>query len=167
MDPQKLIWIDTQGSLTHIVAIFKFGDVSEPRAKKWPKLNRQLKIACRGGCTDWEGGSDGCGGGCVLLLDLDTYFLPQYWQCVGLFFWWNMPIYQFSCIVLLKIFYFLLIWCIKYPRKCRFSIKKTFRVDLDPHILTVCGSDFFVEMANSPVFSLILPLNYIKMSFYF
>ena len=33
-DPQKLISIDTQGSLTHIAAIFKFGDVSGPRAKK-------------------------------------------------------------------------------------------------------------------------------------
>ena len=26
--------MDTQGSLTHIAAIFKFGDVSGPRAKK-------------------------------------------------------------------------------------------------------------------------------------
>ena len=43
-DPQKLIWIDTQGSLTHIATIFKFRDVSGPRAKKWPKVNRQLKI---------------------------------------------------------------------------------------------------------------------------
>ena len=43
MDPQKLIWIDTQGSLTHIAAIFKFGDVSGPRAKKWPKVNHGLK----------------------------------------------------------------------------------------------------------------------------
>ena len=43
MDPQKLIWIDTQGSVTHIAAIFKFGDVSGPRAKKWPKVNRRLK----------------------------------------------------------------------------------------------------------------------------
>ena len=34
MDPQKLISIDTQGSLTHIAAIFKFGDVSGPCAKK-------------------------------------------------------------------------------------------------------------------------------------
>ena len=31
-------------SLTHIAAIFKFGDVSGPRAKKWPKVNRRLKI---------------------------------------------------------------------------------------------------------------------------
>ena len=37
-DIQKLIWIDTQGSLTHIVEIFKFGNVSGPRATKWPKL---------------------------------------------------------------------------------------------------------------------------------
>ena len=44
MDPQKLIYMDTQGSLTHIAAIFKFGDVSGPRAKKWPKVNCQLKI---------------------------------------------------------------------------------------------------------------------------
>ena len=36
--------MDTQGSLTHIAVIFKFGDVSEPRAKKWPKVNRRLKI---------------------------------------------------------------------------------------------------------------------------
>ena len=43
MDPQRLIWIDTQGSLTHIAAIFKFGDVSGPRAKKWPKVNHRLK----------------------------------------------------------------------------------------------------------------------------
>ena len=44
MDPQKLIWIDTQGSLTHIAVIFQFGDVSGPRAKKWPKVNHGLKI---------------------------------------------------------------------------------------------------------------------------
>ena len=43
MDPQKLIWIDTQGSVTHVAAIFKFGDVSGPREKKWPKVNRRLK----------------------------------------------------------------------------------------------------------------------------
>ena len=43
MDPQKLIWIDTQGSLTHIAAIFKFWDVSGPRAEKWAKVNRRLK----------------------------------------------------------------------------------------------------------------------------
>ena len=43
-DPQKLIWIDAQGSLTHIVEIFNFADVSGPRATKWPKLNRLLKI---------------------------------------------------------------------------------------------------------------------------
>ena len=36
--------MDTQWSLTHIAAIFKFGDVSGPRAKKWPKVNRGLKI---------------------------------------------------------------------------------------------------------------------------
>ena len=36
--------MDIQGSLSHIVAIFKFGDVSGPRAKKWPKVNRRLKI---------------------------------------------------------------------------------------------------------------------------
>ena len=36
--------MDTQGSLTHIATIFKFGDVSGPRAKKWPKVNRGLKI---------------------------------------------------------------------------------------------------------------------------
>ena len=44
MDSQKLIWIDTQGSLTHVTAIFKFGDVSGPRAKKLPKVNCRLKI---------------------------------------------------------------------------------------------------------------------------
>ena len=43
MDPQKLIWIDTQGSVTHIAVIFKFKDVSGPRAKKWPKVNQSLK----------------------------------------------------------------------------------------------------------------------------
>ena len=36
--------MDTQGSLTHIATIFKFGDVSGPRAKKWPKVNHGLKI---------------------------------------------------------------------------------------------------------------------------
>ena len=36
--------MDTQGSLTHIAVIFKFGDVSGPRAKKWSKVNRRLKI---------------------------------------------------------------------------------------------------------------------------
>ena len=36
--------MDTQGSLTHIAAIFKFRHVSGPRAKKWPKVNRALKI---------------------------------------------------------------------------------------------------------------------------
>ena len=35
--------MDTQGSVTHIAAIFKFGDVSGPRAKKWPKVNCRLK----------------------------------------------------------------------------------------------------------------------------
>ena len=39
----ELIPIDTR-SLTHIAAIFKFVDVSGPRGKKWPKVNRQLKI---------------------------------------------------------------------------------------------------------------------------
>ena len=34
ISPQKLILIDTQGSLTHIVEIFKFGNVSGPRATK-------------------------------------------------------------------------------------------------------------------------------------
>ena len=43
-DHQKLIWMDTQGSTTHIAAIFKFRDVSGPRAKKSPKVNRGLKI---------------------------------------------------------------------------------------------------------------------------
>ena len=43
-DPQKLIWMDTQGSLSHITAIFKFGHVSGPRAKKWPKVNHGLEI---------------------------------------------------------------------------------------------------------------------------
>ena len=42
--PEKLIWIDIQGSLTHIVEIFKFGNVGGPRGTKWPKLNRILKI---------------------------------------------------------------------------------------------------------------------------
>ena len=36
--------MDTQGSLTHIAVIFKFGDVSGSRAKKLPKVNRRLKI---------------------------------------------------------------------------------------------------------------------------
>ena len=35
--------MDTQGSLTHIATIFKFGDVSRLRAKKLPKANRRLK----------------------------------------------------------------------------------------------------------------------------
>ena len=38
-DSQKFIWMDTQGSATHIVDIFKFGHVSGPRATKWPKEN--------------------------------------------------------------------------------------------------------------------------------
>ena len=36
--------MDTQGSLTNIAVIFKFADVSGPRAKKWPKVNCGLKI---------------------------------------------------------------------------------------------------------------------------
>ena len=36
--------MDTQGSVTHIAAIFKFGDVSGPRAKIWPKVNHRLKL---------------------------------------------------------------------------------------------------------------------------
>ena len=43
-DPQKLIWMDTQGSLSHIAEIFKFGNMSGPRATKWPKVNQLLKI---------------------------------------------------------------------------------------------------------------------------
>ena len=43
-DPQKFIGMDTQGCVTHIVEIFKFGDVSGPRATKWPKLKQLLKI---------------------------------------------------------------------------------------------------------------------------
>ena len=43
-DPHKLIWIDTQGSLTHIVEIFKFRNVGGPRGTKWSQLNRILKI---------------------------------------------------------------------------------------------------------------------------
>ena len=39
--------MDTQGSLTHIAVIFKFGDVSGPRAKKSPKVNHGLKIVKR------------------------------------------------------------------------------------------------------------------------
>ena len=42
--PSRWFKMDTQGSLTHIAMIFKFGDVSGPRAKKWPKVNRRLKI---------------------------------------------------------------------------------------------------------------------------
>ena len=44
MDPKKFIWIDNQGSVTHIATIFKFRDVSGPRVKKWPKVNLRLKI---------------------------------------------------------------------------------------------------------------------------
>ena len=36
--------MDIQGSVTHIATIFKFGHVSGPTAKNYPKLNRQLKI---------------------------------------------------------------------------------------------------------------------------
>ena len=43
-DSQKLIWIDTPGSVTHIAMIFKFRDVSGPLAKKWLKVNCRLKI---------------------------------------------------------------------------------------------------------------------------
>ena len=42
-DPQKLIWIDTQGSLTHIVEIFKFENVSGSRATKWPQSKLPIK----------------------------------------------------------------------------------------------------------------------------
>ena len=42
--PQKLIWIDIQGSLTHIVEILKFGNGGGPRGTKQSKLNRILKI---------------------------------------------------------------------------------------------------------------------------
>ena len=35
--------MDTQGSLTHIAAIFKFGDVSGPRAKKMTQSKLQIK----------------------------------------------------------------------------------------------------------------------------
>ena len=43
MDPQKLIEMDTQGSQTHIAAIFKFGDVSGPRAKKITQSKSPIK----------------------------------------------------------------------------------------------------------------------------
>ena len=43
-ESQKLIWIDTQGSLTHIVEIFRFGNVSGDRGNKMTKRNRRLKI---------------------------------------------------------------------------------------------------------------------------
>ena len=36
-DPEKFIWIDTQGSLIHIAAIFKFGDWVDPGEKNDPK----------------------------------------------------------------------------------------------------------------------------------
>ena len=43
MEPQKLIWIDTQGSVTYIATIFKFGDVSGPRAKKMTQSKLPIK----------------------------------------------------------------------------------------------------------------------------
>ena len=38
-DPQKVIGIDTQGCLTYIVKIFKFGDVSGPSIKPDTPIN--------------------------------------------------------------------------------------------------------------------------------
>ena len=35
--------MDTQGSLTHIAAIFKFGDVSGPKGKKMTQSKSQIK----------------------------------------------------------------------------------------------------------------------------
>ena len=35
--------MDTQGSLTHIATIFKFGDVSGPRGKKMTQSKSQIK----------------------------------------------------------------------------------------------------------------------------
>ena len=36
-DHQKSIWMDTQGCQTHIVEIFKFGDVSGPQGYQMAK----------------------------------------------------------------------------------------------------------------------------------
>ena len=73
-DPQKLIWTDTQGSVTYIAEIFNFADASGPRAyyatkNKWPQklilcqfphyffthLNTQMvsKIT-KNMCKSWE-----------------------------------------------------------------------------------------------------------------
>ena len=41
-EPQGFIGIDTQGSVTHIAMIFKFGDVSGPRAKKVIQSKSQI-----------------------------------------------------------------------------------------------------------------------------
>ena len=41
--PQKLICIDTQGSLTHIAVIFKFGDVSGDQGKKMTQSKSRIK----------------------------------------------------------------------------------------------------------------------------
>ena len=42
-NPQKLIWIDTQGSVTHIVEIFKFKDVSGPQGYKMTQTKLPIK----------------------------------------------------------------------------------------------------------------------------
>ena len=72
MDPQKLIWIDTQGSVTHIAVIFKFGDVSGPRGKKVTQSKSQIK------------GSKGSIGGYP-----PHIYHHIFWQYVGPIFSWE------------------------------------------------------------------------------
>ena len=59
-DAQNLIWIDTQGSLTLIVEIFKLGGVGGPRVTKWPRergwgrgLGRKMGQGWRGNGVGW------------------------------------------------------------------------------------------------------------------
>ena len=58
--------MDTQGSLTHIVKIFKFGGVGGCRATKWPRARgwcRGLGLKDRSRVKEQRGGGLGQGGG--------------------------------------------------------------------------------------------------------
>ena len=58
--------MDTQGSLTHIVKIFKFGGVGGCRATKWPRARgwcRGLGLKDRSRVKGQRGGGLGQGGG--------------------------------------------------------------------------------------------------------
>ena len=150
--------MDTQGSVTHIAVIFKFGDVSGPRAKKWPKLNCRLKPALvyvkiigtfvcgtEPGGRGWGAGAGGWGGT---------------WKCPELgptHRWLSVGMQGCTYVCMLRTYVHMYIFGIKW------SSSRSRPMGPGP----TSPSDFFLEMANSPVYSLILPLNYIKMSSYF